>query len=88
MMSTASQHIAEAEDALQSFPRASRGTGIELLLYAIAHSILGTLKFQEEMITKGMATYDASAPQEFCPTCGQPDNCGDCDHTPLDPPSS
>jgi hypothetical protein len=21
--------------------------------------------------------------QEFCPTCGQPDNCGDCDHTPV-----
>jgi hypothetical protein len=22
-------------------------------------------------------------PQEFCPECGQPDNCGDCDHTPI-----
>lgn len=20
---------------------------------------------------------------ECCPVCGQPDNCGDCDHTPL-----
>ena len=20
---------------------------------------------------------------EFCPVCGQPDNCGDCDHTPV-----
>ena len=20
---------------------------------------------------------------ELCPECGQPDNCGDCDHTPL-----
>jgi hypothetical protein len=20
---------------------------------------------------------------ELCLTCGQPDNCGDCDHTPL-----
>lgn len=20
---------------------------------------------------------------ELCPTCKQPDNCGDCDHTPL-----
>lgn len=23
---------------------------------------------------------------ETCPTCGQPDNCGDCDHTPINPP--
>jgi hypothetical protein len=22
---------------------------------------------------------------EFCPECGQPDNSGDCDHTPLSP---
>jgi hypothetical protein len=21
----------------------------------------------------------------LCPVCGQPDNCGDCDHTPLSP---
>jgi len=21
--------------------------------------------------------------EELCPECGQPDNCGDCDHTPL-----
>jgi hypothetical protein len=21
---------------------------------------------------------------ELCPTCGQADNCGDCDHTPID----
>lgn len=21
--------------------------------------------------------------QEFCPVCGQPDNYGDCDHTPV-----
>jgi hypothetical protein len=20
---------------------------------------------------------------ELCPECGQPDNCGDCDHTPI-----
>jgi hypothetical protein len=20
---------------------------------------------------------------EMCPMCGQPDNCGDCDHTPI-----
>lgn len=20
---------------------------------------------------------------ELCPTCGQPDNCGDCDHTEM-----
>lgn len=20
---------------------------------------------------------------ELCPECGQPDSCGDCDHTPL-----
>jgi len=25
------------------------------------------------------------APEERCPECGQPDNCGDCDHKPLDP---
>ncbi len=23
------------------------------------------------------------ADKETCPTCGQPDNCGDCDHTPV-----
>jgi hypothetical protein len=22
---------------------------------------------------------------QFCPVCGQPDNCGDCDHTPVPP---
>ena len=22
--------------------------------------------------------------QNFCPVCGQPDNCGDCDHTPIE----
>ncbi len=22
---------------------------------------------------------------EFCPECGQPDNCGDCTHEPLSP---
>jgi len=22
--------------------------------------------------------------KETCPVCGQPDNCGDCDHTPVD----
>lgn len=22
-------------------------------------------------------------PAELCPTCGQPDNCGDCSHDPL-----
>jgi len=22
---------------------------------------------------------------ELCPVCGQPDNCGDCDHNPLSP---
>ncbi len=21
--------------------------------------------------------------EELCPTCGQPDNCGDCSHQPL-----
>lgn len=30
-------------------------------------------------------TYVQSWPEgtELCPVCGQPDNCGDCDHTPL-----
>lgn len=22
-------------------------------------------------------------PAELCPTCGQPDNCGDCNHEPM-----
>lgn len=25
------------------------------------------------------------AEKERCPVCGQPDNCGDCNHTPLSP---
>jgi hypothetical protein len=27
---------------------------------------------------------DGYAPSEKCPTCGQPDNCGDCTHVPPD----
>ena len=27
----------------------------------------------------------AMAAAEICPVCGQPDNCGDCDHTPVSP---
>ena len=27
-------------------------------------------------------TWDLPA-SELCPTCGQPDNCGDCSHKPL-----
>lgn len=23
------------------------------------------------------------SPDELCPECGQPDNCGDCNHEPL-----
>lgn len=31
--------------------------------------------------------YGSRWPKDFicCPECGQPDNCGDCDHTPLRP---
>lgn len=32
-----------------------------------------------------MRILDAVYPSEFCPVCGQPDNCGDCDHTPVPP---
>lgn len=38
--------------------------------------------------SKGMTPTEAEkktlyADPETCSTCGQPDNCGDCDHTPL-----
>lgn len=30
-------------------------------------------------------TWPLAPSEEFCPTCGQPDNCGDCNHTELPP---
>lgn len=27
--------------------------------------------------------FDSLSDDERCQVCGQPDNCGDCDHTPL-----
>lgn len=27
--------------------------------------------------------FDSLPASERCPECGQPDNCGECDHTPL-----
>jgi hypothetical protein len=32
----------------------------------------------------GVVLVDVTPPKsEVCPECGQPDNCGDCDHTPA-----
>lgn len=33
-----------------------------------------------------LVTSTAEKGSEFCPECGQPDNCGDCDHTPIETP--
>lgn len=36
-----------------------------------------TVKFRKESI------WDHLPDDERCPECGQPDNCGDCNHEPL-----
>lgn len=38
-----------------------------------------------DAIYPGMDGDDDRVISQFCLVCGQPDNCGDCDHTPVPP---
>ena len=49
-----------------------RGFATEVTAYEYVRDSLADSADQQRKTTK-----------ETCPECGQPDNCGDCDHTPL-----
>lgn len=54
-----------------------------------AGGVIGDCLDRDELVTqlhdlaRSIDPDPDQAPAEKCPTCGQPDNCGDCDHTPA-----
>lgn len=64
------------------------------LVHEVADEIVKTTGIPKEtfnlfrlndVVSEYLSDYGVQYEDETCPECGQPDNCGDCDHTPLSP---
>lgn len=74
--------VAVVADGNEVSLRGQRGVVIGLLQSMLHETMHATPSGEKREVDVHLGREAAS---ETCPVCGQPDNCGDCDHTPVPP---